>query len=214
MCGQHVKLLDSFARQMGDEFVIDNKTTAPPACASDPNSLIALPTHTRQTSATMECGSFYSHVSPQSAASCVQHVCSKPCSILPLPAAAGARRTWWSTCSGASQRAAHSRCSRWLYCNSLSHVSTGAAVAAVGLDGAQVLRAMLRGCWLLSFDWVEESQRVDAWQPESEFEVQVQRGTRACKSSSAVCWCTCAGAAHTGDRCRGQAASGCRCCSC
>ena len=39
---------------------------------------------------------------------------------------------------------------------------------------------MLRGCWLLSWDWVEESQRVDAWQPESDYEIQVRRRTRAC----------------------------------
>lgn len=37
----------------------------------------------------------------------------------------------------------------------------------------KVLRAMLRGCWLLAWDWVDESVRCGAWQPEADFEVQV-----------------------------------------
>lgn len=37
----------------------------------------------------------------------------------------------------------------------------------------QVLRAMLRGCWLLCWKWVEESVKANTWQPESDFEVQV-----------------------------------------
>lgn len=32
---------------------------------------------------------------------------------------------------------------------------------------------MLRGCWLLAWDWVGESQRAGAWLSEADFEVQV-----------------------------------------
>ena len=41
---------------------------------------------------------------------------------------------------------------------------------------------MLRGCWLLSWDWVEESQRAVAWQPESDYEIQVRQRACACTS--------------------------------
>ena len=37
----------------------------------------------------------------------------------------------------------------------------------------KVLRAMLRGCWLLSWDWVLDSIAADGWLPEEKYEVQV-----------------------------------------
>ena len=44
----------------------------------------------------------------------------------------------------------------------------------VSLHGSKVLRAMLRGCWLLSWEWVEASAAAGAWLPEADFEVQVR----------------------------------------
>jgi hypothetical protein len=109
MCGQHVKLLDSVARQMGDEFIIDNKSTAPPACASNPNFACCIasvhsPINAERMHSTC--------ISLHNAEYQFQSIHSRLLLTLQLLAAAGARRTWWPMCSGASRRAAPSRCSK------------------------------------------------------------------------------------------------------
>ncbi len=38
----------------------------------------------------------------------------------------------------------------------------------------KALRAMLRGSWLLSWDWVTDSIAADAWLPEADYEIQVR----------------------------------------